>query len=783
MIEVKNNTININGIEEFIFGGEIHYFRTPKSNWRMLIRKAKEAGCNLISTYIPWCWHEFEEGKFDFIGKTMEERNLVEFLKILKEEEVYCIVRPGPYVMSEIKNEGIPQWLLDKYEDIIAKDIDGNKHDTKVISYMHETYLERVKIWYEEVCNILDYYQFTKNGSIIMVQLDNEVGMLQWVTNKADYNKATTNYFKEYLIEKYKSLDEINKILQISAKGIDEVINEYLLRSNYINEKISLKIGREYSKFMRGYFRKYIEALKGYAEECGIEVPFIVNVHGFEDHGNSGRGIRYPIGLSQLYEAGKIPNVILAGDYYIRNISFDNYPDLIISNAFTKAIQNEEQPLFSAEFQGGGLSDRPRLQPSDIDLSTRVCIASEMNAINYYMFCSGENYENIGLFGRRHEWQAPLKINGEVRPHYNKIKSIGEILNTIGKELVKTKKVNDIYIGFNPDYYMNEYKSLKDAPVLDGIAGMRDAFQYDGMLKSLTQANISYEAIDLVTKDIDVDKVKTLWVFSSEYMDRYMQEKLKQYVKKGGTLVLYPTVPKYELNGDECTLLKDFLNIEIKESRWGRLYPKILHMDSVFSSFETILENVKGEVIAIDEDGSPCGFINNVSKGRILYLGVGNCQDYNYKIDLVKELCKKLGVTMSIEVNDTWINASLREGKDTSFILINNFDEIDKDLKVMIKGKEAFNGNLVSIKGRNGVILPVNFKISKKININWATAELTSIEKGEETILEFSTIRGKEYNFSLTFENSSLKIEGASIIDNNKGLKVLANEDKIKIII
>lgn len=783
MIEIKNNYINVNGKEEFIFGGELHYFRTPKENWRMLIKKTKEAGCNLISTYIPWCWHEYEDGKFDFTGETRAERDLHTFLKIVSEEGLNCIVRPGPYVMSEIKKEGIPLWLLEKHSEIIARDINGKENNTQVISYIHPTYLNRVESWYKEVCGVLSEYQCTTNGSIIMLQLDNEVGMLQWVTNNADYNEVALEYFKAYLKEKYTTMDELNNSLEINARYHGEVIDEYLLQVNTLEEKQALKLGREYSKFMRIYFKKYIEELRTYAKNSGINVPFIVNVHGFEDHGSSGRGLRYPIGLSQLYEAAKVPEVLLAGDYYIRNISFDNYPDLIISNAFTKAIQMEEQPLFSAEFQGGGLSDRPRLQPSDIDLSTRVCIASDMNAINYYMFCSGENYENIGLFGRRHEWQAPLKVDGTVRPHYNKISSIGKTLKAIGSELIKTKRTVDTYIGFYPDYYMTEYKNEKERGVIDNIAGTRDAFQYEGILKSMTQGNIAYDAIDILAKEIDVAKVKSLWVFSNEYMDKDVQEKLKNYVKDGGILVLYPTAPKFELNGDNCTILRDYLNINIKDTKHGWLQPSVLDMDSIFSSCTTILEDVEGEIIARDEEGRPCGFINNVEFGKIVYLGVGSCQDYNYKIELIRKLSTKIGITTVVDVDDMWTSVSLRENQNDKFILLNSFDEEIKALKVKIKGQYAFEGHEVIVGGRSGVILPLGYKISEDIKLNYATAEILSKEINETVVLEFKTIPNYEYDFSID-TNKEIIVDNGELIDKSKNsLKVKAREDVIKIVI
>lgn len=58
MVEVKNGNFVINGRDTFLFGGEIHYFRVPRQDWENRIIRAKQAGANLVSSYIPWLIHE-----------------------------------------------------------------------------------------------------------------------------------------------------------------------------------------------------------------------------------------------------------------------------------------------------------------------------------------------------------------------------------------------------------------------------------------------------------------------------------------------------------------------------------------------------------------------------------------------------------------------------------------------------------------------------------------------------------------------------------------------------
>ena len=76
MIRIENKQILINGTPTIIIAGEIHYFRLDKTDWQDRIDKLKAAGCNGVSSYIPWICHEFQEGFIDLEGKTRPELDL-----------------------------------------------------------------------------------------------------------------------------------------------------------------------------------------------------------------------------------------------------------------------------------------------------------------------------------------------------------------------------------------------------------------------------------------------------------------------------------------------------------------------------------------------------------------------------------------------------------------------------------------------------------------------------------------------------------------------------------
>src|SRR5690606_9938154 len=185
MIEIKNKQILIDGKPQLIMCGEIHYFRLDRADWQDRIDKLKLSGCNAVATYVPWVIHEFEEGKIDLTGETRPELDFKAFVDLCEENGLYFFVRPGPFIMAEMKNEGLPFWVYEKHPEIIPTGWDKQPATTKTIDYLHPGFLRDVKNWYRAVMEIVEPKLYP-NGNVIAFQLDNEIGMLSWVSNCPD---------------------------------------------------------------------------------------------------------------------------------------------------------------------------------------------------------------------------------------------------------------------------------------------------------------------------------------------------------------------------------------------------------------------------------------------------------------------------------------------------------------------------------------------------------------------------------------------------------------------
>ncbi|MFP4224911.1 MAG: beta-galactosidase [Phycisphaeraceae bacterium] len=107
-ITFDGQSFTIDGRRVWLVSGSIHYARVPRELWRDRIRAAKQAGLNCIDTYVFWNLHERERNRFDFTG----DLDLRHFVELLRDEGMYCILRPGPYIGAGVDFGGLPPWLL-----------------------------------------------------------------------------------------------------------------------------------------------------------------------------------------------------------------------------------------------------------------------------------------------------------------------------------------------------------------------------------------------------------------------------------------------------------------------------------------------------------------------------------------------------------------------------------------------------------------------------------------------------------------------------------------------
>lgn len=184
----SENHFTLNNKKIVIFSGAIHYFRVPQDYWRDRLKKLKAAGLNTVETYVPWNLHEPTSGCYDFgNGGTDFEYflNLKKYLQTAQEEDLFVIVRPGPYICSEWDFGGMPSWLL-------------RENDLKLRT-SDENFLKYVRRYFKVLFEILTPLQFNNGGPIIAFQIENEYGNVKKINE--DIDRKYLEQLKEIFIE------------------------------------------------------------------------------------------------------------------------------------------------------------------------------------------------------------------------------------------------------------------------------------------------------------------------------------------------------------------------------------------------------------------------------------------------------------------------------------------------------------------------------------------------------------------------------------------------------
>lgn len=100
--------------------------------------------------------------------------HLQEFIRLAKEEDLFVIIRSGPFICAEFEFGGHPSWLL--------------RDDKLEFRTSNSSYMTYVKRYFVQLFAILVPLQFQKGGPIIMFQVENEYAV---------GSKHDMNYLKE----------------------------------------------------------------------------------------------------------------------------------------------------------------------------------------------------------------------------------------------------------------------------------------------------------------------------------------------------------------------------------------------------------------------------------------------------------------------------------------------------------------------------------------------------------------------------------------------------------
>jgi len=755
---VKEGQFLLNDQPQFIHAGELHYFRTPVDQWAHRLGLLRTAGFNTLATYIPWLWHQPEPGISDLDGHTHPMRDLAGFLDLAVDMGFFIIARPGPYIMAETINEGIPPWVFSQYPQAAFITQEGKTLD--FASYLQPDFLRCVERWYQAVFEVLTPRQITQGGKIVMMNLDNEMGMIQWVRNVVDINPDTLTRFAGYLHDTYgERLPD-----HYQTTNLSDFLREQMTQPE---TPTAVTLIEDYRRFYRLYLRDYMAFLWERAKAHGMEVPPVVNIHGF---GNGGK--TFPIGISQLVDVMAMDGMVSATDVYPIFIGEGNFHQLLLVNEMTKALQNPQQPLFSIEFQAGGNQDFSGAQSSLYDLHSRLCISCGMRGINHYLFFDGENDPMISP-AKRHNWGHPVRKDGTLRGQYARYPKLSRMLAAYGVHLVRSRPKTVTTIGFLIDDYMTEVNNTLTRPATDILTHQRDVILFDFLARGLALTHRPFDALELTRARLDVAQTPILWVMMEKQCDSATQQKLVNYVRQGGKLILVGRMCEETFDHIPCTILQDSVGVQRlhTDSPFTLTHIRAFAYDDVPVSFLETYSGDFDEVFAASKDGQTVGFIKQVGRGQVMMFGAALAANTLDDLDILHQMANRMGCPPLFTLSD-WADVRLSEGENGSFLFVANYQDDPLETTLSSAGVPLLGGYLLSLPARRGAVLPLDWQVKPGIMIHYLTSEsIEVIDEGMRVVIKtdqvefFAEVSLSDYHCSDTLileriSDQRLKLHG-----------------------
>lgn len=641
----NNESYFINGKPVFFISGEFHYFRVEKSSWREKLILLKEAGVMCVATYIPWVLHEPEEGSFDFSSKPY--LMLEAFLRLCKELELYVICRPGPYQYSEIRALGLPYWLIRDYPQIRAHTIDGKDVSMSSVSYMHPLFLEKSKAWFAAVCSIIARYTIRDGGSVLYVQVDNELmGVHDW-RGTWDYNKEGMGIgrgdgrYARFLEARYGSIEEVNRSYHTAYKFYAEVRP---ICADHVKTHSDLRKVKDYQDFYFGVIGEYAATLKRWIRDNGIDSEIIHN---------SASPYMNAFFLKTVEAMGD--GFILGTDHYY-NLDMDwdqNNPTpkyAVKCYASMEMLRNMGMPASIYEMPAGSGSDWPPVTAQDLECAYMLHTAFGMKGVNYYILAGGANPEKIGATTDMYDYGAPISPAGEKRDSYRMMKQYHQFL----KEhdwLAGTKLAADFNIAM--DVHQSRCQFEKNKKLTMGVSNldiwsfMRKGYMITALCHSYTPALVDIEGEALLR-----EPGKPLLVPAASCMSKQAQLNVIEFVRKGGSVLLAPCIPVLDENYLPCTVLQDFLDCgnvaPYSETPWNLFRLNVGDVQNVrLTGSLYAMDRVPdgAERIAVEEEQDKhVGWIKQYGAGRVMWLGLQWKYQHREHGRMVEWILARLGV-------------------------------------------------------------------------------------------------------------------------------------------
>jgi beta-galactosidase GanA len=540
MLGVIGNKFSIGKETYQPYAAEMHYFRIEKRYWSICFERIKRAGFRIISTVVPWNIHQDASKQVDFNGFDDPRRDLIVFLELAREFGFKVILRPGPWVASQIPYGGLPKSLFNDIK-VFARDAKGQEIELPdqygvkggyLPAFMHKNFQFHLRNYFKAFIETTKNYVHPR-GPIFMIELDHETSFSRMLQpDKADYNPdVLAEYYPIFLMTRYDDIKKLNSLYKEKNEDFDKV--EPPRKFTDLNLQDYPKV-LDWFRFRQYLLTEYLTVLEDIFTSYTVEPLFFRSLY-FRS------GDLLP--AFNLVPEDRAPflgsNVFPEGSYF----------DLSNKARFLKA---EYGFAFATSFFSGRAAADPRreeqLAPVENNMRRFYLAAgllSGFKGLNHYMFVD-----------REHWYGAPLREDGTVTKGYDVARNFNQNISTVGFEEMDAEP--DVAVLGNRMYYwLRETTGAKEFQYIPRLLDETTV----GFCRDLMRLSINYGIRE--NRDFSsMQKYKIIFVPSAEVMAERDQEALVELAKAGVTIIMCGVMPKYDEDFKDCQVLANHFRIK-----------------------------------------------------------------------------------------------------------------------------------------------------------------------------------------------------------------------------
>lgn len=581
----------VGDVPYFIISAEYMYFRDRRDHWRDRLEKLKKAGTNTITTYIPWRHHlQIDDGKrwYDFTGETKDSRDVVTFLETVRSLGFYLIVKPGPFIHSELNIGGLPDCVSPTFNPEAAPAL---RHHGRSVFWTYdaselpapwdETFDALVKEWFEAVRPIIQPFD-TTDGPLIGLQLVDET--IYCTSNDPPwhigYEPSGMRHYRRLLEARYGDMDSYNRLHATQYEDFDSVPAPQLATpglsgapAQAAQRSEDLLIYVDWAEYQWRYRR---DLYQRYKEYLGIDITYLTNFAGITPPIEENvpdlqeKAVEeIPDDYRELYPEwwfamNRVDQDIDVHEYglisWLGVAAYDlGVFDRYINTAMRgRGINMEENWGFAM------LYDERSKYPMIPVFQTLVSVAGGATGYNIFLGVSSDYWEDsldriTKLQHPTFPSDAPIDEHGNLRALYFAAEFLNRWFAEHGESLLKCELTNDCaYLLYAPYAAISSW--VPDARYwgLSEHGIPRCGHQgFEEFSKSLQEAGYSVAMFELEAASAEkLGQYRTLALHAAFFMGADEQAKLAEFVRSGGRLFLSGELPEVDLEWRPCSLLK-----------------------------------------------------------------------------------------------------------------------------------------------------------------------------------------------------------------------------------